>query len=140
MSTSSSTVAGPSDADKAAVAGVPGRIVAAWAAHDADAFAKVFTEDGVMILPGQYQKGRAGISAFMSAAFSGPYKGTQVTGQPIDLRFLTADSAVLVTQGGVLAAGEKEVAAERGIRATWVVVKQDGEWRLANYQNSPKNN
>ena len=110
MTTSTATTveaANPA-ADKAAVAAVPGRIVAAWASHDGDAFARVFTEDGSMILPGLY------------------------------LRFLGRDAAVVTTQGGVLAAGQTEVSDDSAIRASWVVVRQDGEWLLAAYQNSPR--
>ncbi|MFF5207163.1 SgcJ/EcaC family oxidoreductase [Streptosporangium sp. NPDC000396] len=137
-SSPSSTIAGPSAEDQAGIAALPQRIVAAWAEHDADAFASVFTEDGSMILPGVHQKGRDAIRSFMSAAFAGPFKGTRVTGQPIDLRFLGAEAGILITQGGVLSPGETEVSDARAIRASWVVVKQDGEWRLAAYQNSPR--
>ena len=124
--------------DQAGVAALPERIVAAWAAQDADAFAEVFTDDGSMILPGVYRSGRDEIRAFMADAFAGPYRGTRVTGQPVQLRFLGEAVAVLVTQGGVLAPGETAVADERAIRASWIAVHRDGRWQLAGYQNSPR--
>ncbi|MEV8631735.1 SgcJ/EcaC family oxidoreductase [Streptosporangium sp. NPDC051023] len=135
----SSTAASPSEADKAAVVAIPQRIVAAWAEHDAQAFADVFTEDGSLILPGLYHRSRAEIRSFMAAAFEGPFKDTRVTGQPVDIRFLGGETGVLITQGGVLAPGETEVSPERAIRASWLVVKRDGQWRLAAYQNTPVN-
>ncbi|MGA4844403.1 SgcJ/EcaC family oxidoreductase [Streptomyces sp. G45] len=131
------TTTGPSDADKAAVAAVPGRIVAAWADHDDAAFAQVFTPDGTMILPGVFKKGQDDIRAFMAESFAGPFKGTRVTGDPLHLTFLSDSCALLITRGGVLAPGESEVAPERAIRATWTVVKDQGTWHLAAYQNTP---
>jgi uncharacterized protein (TIGR02246 family) len=130
----SSTVA----TEQAAVAAVPRRIIEAWAGNDADAFAAAFTEDGTMALPGGvFVKGRAGVKEFMAAGYAGPYKGTRVHGDPVDLRFLGEDAAVVVTVGGVLAPGETEVSRERAVRAIWVLAKQDGEWLIAAYQNTP---
>lgn len=124
-------------ADQVAVASLTQRVIAAWAYHDADAFADVFVEDGTMILPGMFRKGREEIRAYLRTAFATDYKGTQVTGRPIDLRFLTPDVVLLLTQGGVLAPGESEVSDDQSIRAAWLAVKRDGDWRLAAYQNSP---
>lgn len=140
MTTNSSvTTTAPSDADREAVASVPERIVAAWAKQDAKAFANVFTDEGTMILPGIFQKGRADIEAFMAAGFAGPYRGSQVTGEPIDLRFHGPEDAVVVTKGGVLAKGQTELTPAQTVHATWVVVKKGGTWQLAAYHNSPAN-
>ena len=91
-----------------------------------------------MVLPGHFRKGRDEIRAFMAQGFAGPYKGTRVTGQCLDVRFLGPDVALLLTAGGVLAPGETEVAAERAIRASWLLVRTPEGWRLAAYQNSPR--
>lgn len=128
-----------SEADREAVAALPARIVAAWAEHDAAAFARVFTEEGTMVLPGVHRDGREQIESFMAAAFQGPYKGTRVVGTPLTLKFFRPDAAIIVTQGGVLGPGESTVSDARAVRATWVAAKQeDGRWYLAAYQNSPR--
>jgi uncharacterized protein (TIGR02246 family) len=126
------------DADKAAIAALTQKVVSAWAYADAEAFASVFAEDGTMILAGAYCDGPAEVSAYMAKAFQGPYKDTQVTGQPISIRALDENTAILLSLGGVLAAGETEVSADSAIRASWLAVRRDGEWRLAAYQNTPR--
>ncbi|MCG5216044.1 SgcJ/EcaC family oxidoreductase [Streptosporangium sp. KLBMP 9127] len=124
--------------DTTAIREVPQRIIAAWAKNDGDAFAKAFTEDAIMILPdGVFATSREGIRAFMGMAYSGPLKGTRVAGKPVSAKFLGAEAAVLVTQGGVLTGDETEVSPERAVRATWVLAKQDGEWLITSYQNTP---
>ncbi|MFF4603426.1 SgcJ/EcaC family oxidoreductase [Streptomyces sp. NPDC001339] len=134
----SASISGTPDQDKSAVADVPQRMMAAWAAHDASALAGLFTEDGTMVLPGDiFKKGRGDIEEFMAQGYAGPFKGTSVFGTPLDVRFLGAGTAVLVTQGGVLAPGESTVAPEREIRATWVLTEQAGGWYIAAYHNSP---
>ncbi|RSM55222.1 DUF4440 domain-containing protein [Amycolatopsis sp. WAC 01376] len=124
-------------AEQAAVAALTQKVISAWAYNDADTFADVFTEDGTMILPGLYKKGREEIRTYLKEAFADQYKGTQVTGKPVDIRFFSSEVGLLLTQGGVLAPGESEVSDSQAIRAAWFVVKQDGEWKLAAYQNSP---
>jgi uncharacterized protein (TIGR02246 family) len=118
---------------------VPLRLVAAWSRNDAEGVAEAFTEDGILILPGDvYKRGREEIRSFMAAAYAGPFKGTGVTGRPVDVRFVGDDVALLRTHGGILAEGETEIAPELAVRSTWVTVKRDGKWQLAGYQNSPR--
>lgn len=127
-----------SSAEQAEIAAVPARMVAAWAAHDAAAFADLFTPDGTLILPGVYKKGRDEIREFMLAGYSGPYNGTRVTGSPIEIKPLAHGAVALLTVGGVLAPGETELSAQAAIRASWILVRRDGTWQLAVYQNCPR--
>ena len=129
---------GPSKADQAAIAAVPARMVKAWAAHDADAFADLFVEDGSMMLPGKYKKGKDEIRSFMAAAFAGPYQGTQVTGSPIEIKPLGTGAVALLTEGGVIEAGQSELSDAAAIRASWILVKREGNWLLSVYQNCPR--
>ena len=125
-------------AEQAAIAAVPARMVAAWAAHDADAFAELFTEDGTMILPGVYKKGRDDIRDYMAREYAGAYQGTTVTGTPIEIKPLHQTAVALITQGGVIPAGETELPDATAIRASWILVKRDEKWLLAVYQNCPR--
>ncbi|OLT19110.1 DUF4440 domain-containing protein [Actinomadura sp. CNU-125] len=133
------TGSGTSAEDQVAVARLPQRLVQVWAKHDAEGFGGLFTDDGTLLLPGVYQAGREAIAAFMKEAFTGVFKGTRVTGQPLNIRFLGPDVCLLITEGGVIAAGREDLADEDAIRASWLAVKHDGEWRLASYQNCPRN-
>src|SRR6476469_4719314 len=85
-SKSASKNAEAATAEQAAIAAVPARMVSAWAAHDADAFADLFVQDGSMMLLVVYKEGHDDIRSFMAAGFAGPYKGTQVTGQPLEMK------------------------------------------------------
>jgi uncharacterized protein (TIGR02246 family) len=132
------TSTGPSADEQAAIAAVPARMVAAWAAHDAVAFADLFIEDGTMLLPGVYQRGRDRIRDFMASGYAGRYKDTTVTGKPIEIKPLGPGVVALLTEGGVIPAGASELRPQDAIRASWILVRRDGEWRLAVYHNCPR--
>ena len=125
-------------ADQAAIAALTQKVLAAWAYHDADTFADVFVEDGTMILPGSLSTGRDEIREQMTKEWAGRWQGTQVTGKPISIRALGPDVILLLSLGGVLHPGETEVTEANAIRASWLAVRRDGEWKLASYQNSPR--
>jgi uncharacterized protein (TIGR02246 family) len=127
-----------SNSDAAAIAALTQRMVAGWAYGEAETIADLFVEDGTMILAGVYCANRDEVRDYMAKAFEGRYKGTQVTGKPIGIRPLGPDVAILLSQGGVLEEGETEVSESGAIRASWLVVRRDGQWRLAAYQNSPR--
>ncbi|MEV2275137.1 SgcJ/EcaC family oxidoreductase [Nocardiopsis sp. NPDC049922] len=113
------------------------RARAAWAEGDADALADVFVENGSLLLGDDQYTSREQIRGAMSEALSGPYKDTRLVEQPIDMRFLGDDTAVVVTEGGVARSGEESPAKEYRSRTVWVSVRRDGEWVLLSYQSSP---
>ena len=59
-------------------------------------------------------------------------------GWPVEVAFLTDDVALVVTEGGIIMAGQDDIAPENFIRATWVMLRQpDGQLRLVSHQSSP---
>ncbi len=124
--------------DEKAVLTVAMRIQTGWERNDADYFADVFEENGSLLMQDTQLTSREQIRSFMREGFLGGFKGARVKGWPVSVSFLTRDVAVVVTEGGIILAGETETAPERQIRATWVVVR-DGEGRLGllSHQGSP---
>ena len=134
--TSKTTTAG-SDADRQAVLDVLARLYRAWEAGDAETFAAGYTEDASVIQPGVYEKGREEICTNMAAAFAGPLNGSRVAARPVNVRFLTGDTAIVVSEDGIIFPGQDAVASEQLVRDTWVLARHDDSWRIASYHNSP---
>jgi uncharacterized protein (TIGR02246 family) len=109
----------------------------AWAANDADTLAALYVEDATVVQPGTYRQNRDDVRAGMAAAFAGPLRGSTVIDEVHSVRLLGDAAAVVISEGGVVRAGEAELPGDRAVRATWVLVKQDGTWRIAAYHNSP---
>lgn len=124
-------------AEEAAVLDVLKGVYEAWDTHDADAFVAKYTDDASAILPGSYRSSRDEIRENMRAGFSTFLKGSTTTNKVLDVRFLNEDAAIVITETGVLFAGESAVPDDRLAIASWVLVRRDGEWLLAAYQNSP---
>ena len=135
MTSKTSTTA--SDADRQAVLDVLGRVYEAWEANDAEAFVADYLDDASVVQPGVYKKDRQEIQSSMAGAFAGSLKGSRVIDQPQDVRFLNEDTAIVISEGGIIFPGQDAVASEGLIRATWVLVRRDGGWRIASYHNSP---
>jgi len=134
--TSKTTTAG-SDAGLQAVLDVLARVYRAWEAGDAETFVADYTEDASVVQPGIYKKDREEIRTTMAAGFAGPLSGSRAIDHPADVRFLTDDTAVVISEGGIIFPGQDAVASEGLVRASWVLVRRDGGWRIASYHNSP---
>ncbi len=124
-------------ADQAAVLELVQRVVKSWKAHDANTLSSVYTDDVSMILPGVHVKGRDTVEKFMTEAFASKWKGTEVIGVPLELRYLSDDVIMLLSQGGAYPPGSKEVPETGAIRAMWIFVKHGDGWAIAAYGNTP---
>jgi len=122
--------------EEAVVAVVHG-VHQAWDKGDADAFVSEYAENASATLPGSYMKSRQDIHGSMTFLFNGPFKGTRASDKVLDVRFLNDDTAVVITETGVLIPGEDAAPPERTAYATWVLTRQDGKWLIGAYCNSP---
>jgi uncharacterized protein (TIGR02246 family) len=113
------------------------RCRAAWDAGDADSFTDMFIDNGSMLVGDEQLTDREAIRAYMTAALNGPLKGTRLVESPREIKLVTPEVAIAVTEGGVAAPGEAEPDPADVVRATWVAVKKDGDWRIASHQTCP---
>ena len=96
----------------------------------------------MMLLPSAHRKTRVPewarwLLGLRLAAIAGPLKGSRVAARPVGVRFLAGDTAVVVSEDGIIFPGQDAVASECLVRATWMLVRRDGGWRIASYHNSP---
>jgi uncharacterized protein (TIGR02246 family) len=124
-------------ADEPAVRALYQQLMDGWNQGSGDAFAAVFTEDGDLIgFDGTHFKGRQEIAPFHQRLFDKWLKGSRLVGQVKDVRFLSPDVALMHAVGGTVLRGKSEPVPERDSIQTLVATRQDGEWRLAAFQNT----
>jgi len=123
--------------DEAAVRALYQELMDAWNKGSGDAFAAVFTEDGDLVaFDGTHFKGREEIAPFHQELFDKWMKGSRLVGQVKDVRFLNPDVALMHAVGSTVMRGKSEPSPERDSIQTLGAVRQDGEWRLAAFQNT----
>jgi len=125
--------------DEMAVLELLQRMVAAWDAGDANAFADLYTEDGRVVTAGTYSQGREQIRAFTTAGFAGPLKGTKSMERPQHVRFLADNVAIVDSLSGYALPGEESVQPSLERRATWVLARTGAGWLVESYHNCAAN-
>ncbi|MDJ0341881.1 SgcJ/EcaC family oxidoreductase [Streptomyces sp. H10-C2] len=123
--------------DEAAIKAVLVDSYKAWDAGDADGMVANYTADATAIMTGSLRDSRDVIRQNMALSFEGPLKGSSTYNKQLSIRFLGKDGAIVVSESGILFAGEAEVPDPRKVNATWVLEKRDGQWLIAAYHNSP---
>ena len=123
--------------DEAAIRAVLAESYKAWEAGDADGMVADYTADATAIMTGSLRESRDAVRESMASAFAGPLKGSSTANKQLSLRFVGRDAAIVVSESGILFAGQSEVPDTGKVNATWVFEKRDGQWLIAAYHNSP---
>lgn len=123
--------------EEAAAYTVPLRVIGAWDNNDANGVADVFVENGSWLAGDDQLRGREAIRSYLTEVFAGPYQGSRSQQKPVQIKLITDDVAIAITDGGVVYEDETELSPERIERTMWVMVKQDGDWQGVSYQSCP---
>jgi uncharacterized protein (TIGR02246 family) len=113
-------------------------VYAAWADNDADAFVAAYATGATAVHTGSIMENRGAIRATMAAMFDGPLKGSRGIHDVQTIRFVGADTAIVLSKGAILFAGQTEPGAESRTLDGWVLCKQDGTWRVEAFHNCPE--
>lgn len=112
------------------------RIRRAWDAGDAAAYAAEFTPDAAyVIFAGIISRGRDEILADHIPVFERWQRGTRMSMRVVDVPVLTADTAVVVTEGGI---GKGQRIRHDKVQ-TFVFTREGATWRCASFQKTKRN-
>ena len=124
-------------ADEEAVRDLYRELMDGWNRGSGEAFAAVFAEDGDLVaFDGTHFEGREEIAPFHQELFDKWMKDTRLVGRVKDVRFLSSDVALMHAVGSTIMRGKTAPSPERDSIQTLVATRQNGEWRLAAFQNT----
>ena len=124
-------------ADEVAVRDLYRELMDGWNRGSGEAFAAVFAEDGDLVaFDGTHFEGREEIAPFHQELFDKWMKGTRLVGRVKDVRFLSPDVALMHAVGSTIMRGKTSPSPERDSIQTLVATRQNGQWRLAAFQNT----
>ncbi|NSC21556.1 SgcJ/EcaC family oxidoreductase [Streptomyces albus subsp. chlorinus] len=126
--------------DEAAIKELLLSMAKAWNAGDGAGYAAPFLEDASYIsFDGALAEGRQTIADIHQMLFDGPLKGSKMNdahhAEP-RIRFLTPDSAVVISIGGTSIDDVEATDPDRDSIITVTAVRQGDEWKLATFQNT----
>jgi uncharacterized protein (TIGR02246 family) len=128
-----------SDADSAAIRQVVAQFLDAFNRHDAHGWAAEFMEDGDFTnVSGLSRHGQKEIEERFKGLFAGPLKDSHRTVNVRHIRMVKPDVAAVDADWeltGSKASDGSENPPRKGI-FTWVMVKQNGQWRFADFHES----
>ncbi|HEX6383709.1 MAG TPA: SgcJ/EcaC family oxidoreductase [Anaerolineae bacterium] len=138
MSSETSRRQGSPAAGEGEVGALYRELLDSWNRRSARDFAALFEEDGHSIgFDGSTMNGRAEIEAHIGAVFADHVTATYV-GKIRGVRFLTPEVAILRAVVGMVPPGQSAINPAANAIQTAVAAKDDdGQWRIALFQNTP---
>lgn len=121
-------------ADTKAIRALLDRLTEAWNRGDGTAYAAGFTDDATYItFVGTLYHGVDDIGGAHQTLFDSLLKGTRLASEIIEIRFYSADTAVVITRGDTYKGKPGKLSKIQ----TYTVVRQaDGQWLIAAFQNT----
>jgi len=128
-----------SDADSAAIRQVVAGVIDGFNHHDARAWTAPFLEDGDFTnVTGLTLHGRSKIEERFKGLFATRLKDAHRSATVRHIRFIKPDVAAVDAEWELVGSKTDE-GSERPVRKgifTWVMVKQDGQWKFADFHES----
>lgn len=114
-------------------------VYVAWAKNDADEFVARYVKDATAVLPGIYLPDREALREAMAGLFAGPFKGSRAVHEVRKIRFPHSGTAVLISEGAVILAGQTQPDETSRSIETWVMGTHQGRWLIEAFHNCPLN-
>jgi uncharacterized protein (TIGR02246 family) len=113
------------------------KLLASWNRRSSEDFASLFAEDGNVVgFDGSMNNGRSEIESDLRRIF-GDHQPAAFVGKVRDVRFLAPEVAILRAVAGMVPPGQSDLKPEVNAIQTLVAARQDGQWRIAVFQNTP---
>lgn len=123
--------------DETSVRSLYRQMIVGWNRGSGADFARPFAEDSRFIaFDGTCFQGRDEIAVTHQRLFETHLRGTQLTGQVLNIRFLREDVAVLYAAGNTVMRGKIVPSPERQSVQTLVAVKDHGQWQFTTFHNT----
>jgi uncharacterized protein (TIGR02246 family) len=124
--------------DEAAIRGIVEQMVKGWSMKSGAEFAKPFAEDShYVVINGFHIKGRAANAASHQQIFDTIFKNTSLMLTVEQIRFVRPDVAIVHVSGSRKPTKQADSSTPIvNARITMVMVKNDGKWEIAAFQNT----